>query len=336
GWSGTSMACPNASGSAALLVEYYKELFSNGAMWASTLKGLIIHTADDLGNAGPDYKFGWGLMNTQAAADLLADYADQNLSRLTEAELTTADAAHAYTVLVGGDEPLRVTLCWTDPAASENYDELPDLINDLNLRVVGPGGTTVYPYVLDKSNPQNAATRGVNDVDNVEQVYIASPSAGLYTIIVDCEGTLLGSEQEYSLLMSGISSDSDGDDMPDYWEKQYFSSATGAVATADADHDGADNLTEYVAGTIPDDAASVFEVTTYSMDADGAVPFTLNWTSVEGRIYNVMWSNNLRYEPFAENDISGDLPYPANSFTDTNETRAGQSQFYRLGVRLAE
>jgi hypothetical protein len=335
GWSGTSMACPNASGSAALLVEYYKELFSS-AMWASTLKGLIIHTADDLGNDGPDYKFGWGLMDTKAAADLLADYADSNSSRLNEAELTPSDPSHSYTVRVGGDEPVRVTLCWTDPAASENYDELPDLINDLNLRVVGPSGTTTYPYVLDKANPGNVATRGVNDVDNVEQVYIESPSTGLYTIIVDYAGSLQDAEQEYSLLMSGISSDSDGDDIPDYWEQQYFASSTGAVTTADADNDGSDNLTEYIAGTIPNDATSVFEVTSYSMDEESGVPFTLNWTSVEGRIYNVMWSDNLQYEPFADNDISGDLPYPANSYTDTNETRTGQSQFYRLGVRLSE
>jgi hypothetical protein len=72
---GTSSASANACGSAVLLVEQFRKLFPGLAMRASTLKGLLIHTADDLGNPGPDYVFGWGLMNTRAAADHLRLYA---------------------------------------------------------------------------------------------------------------------------------------------------------------------------------------------------------------------------------------------------------------------
>jgi subtilisin family serine protease len=66
---GTSMATPNAAGSAALLIE--RARLAGRTLRASSLKGLIIHTADDLGTAGPDYKHGWGLINAQAAADLI-------------------------------------------------------------------------------------------------------------------------------------------------------------------------------------------------------------------------------------------------------------------------
>ncbi|MBG88369.1 MAG: hypothetical protein CMO80_15910, partial [Verrucomicrobiales bacterium] len=76
GSSGTSMSSPNACGSALLLTEYYSDLFSNGAMRASTLKGLIIHTADDVGNAGPDYSYGWGYMNAKTAADHIKRHSD--------------------------------------------------------------------------------------------------------------------------------------------------------------------------------------------------------------------------------------------------------------------
>ncbi|MGD9109622.1 MAG: S8 family serine peptidase, partial [Phycisphaerales bacterium] len=62
--SGTSMAAPNASGSAMLLVDVYNQRYPGQAMRSSTLKALILHTADDLGNPGPDYSYGWGLMNT--------------------------------------------------------------------------------------------------------------------------------------------------------------------------------------------------------------------------------------------------------------------------------
>jgi subtilisin family serine protease len=70
-YSGTSMATPSATGSAALLAQIYAREFSGQRMRASLLKALLIHTADDLGNVGPDYKFGWGLINLKAAADVI-------------------------------------------------------------------------------------------------------------------------------------------------------------------------------------------------------------------------------------------------------------------------
>jgi hypothetical protein len=60
--SGTSMSSPSAAGSAALLVQLYRSLFSGGAMLSSTLKGVILHTATDIGNPGPDYQYGWGCL----------------------------------------------------------------------------------------------------------------------------------------------------------------------------------------------------------------------------------------------------------------------------------
>lgn len=335
GWSGTSMATPNASGSAALLVELYKELFSGGAMRASTLKGLIIHTADDLGNPGPDYKYGWGLMNTKAAADLVNDVALGNVLRMQEGTLSAANSSDTYSIFPSGAEALKVTLCWTDPAANENYDTQPDLVNDLDLRVTGPNGTT-YPYKLNRNIPENNATQGENNVDNVEQVYIELPDAGTYTVTVDYDGSLSGGSQDYSLLISGIPSDSDTDSIPDFWEMQYFGSTTGALASLDSDGDGADNLTEYISGFDPTDPASVFAITTQEVGPNGGAPYVITWNAVEGRIYNVKLSNNLLYDPFAENEsLSGDLPYPADSFTDLVE-RVTSPVFYQVEVRLAD
>ena len=71
-------------------------------------------------------------------------------------------------------------------------------------------------------------------IDNVEQVYIAAPTAGVYTITVDYDGVLTDGSQWYSLLASGTAFDSDADGMSDYWEAMYFSSPTGAIASADS------------------------------------------------------------------------------------------------------
>jgi len=334
--SGTSMSSPNACGSAALLVQHYANLVSNGVMRASTLKGLIIHTADDLGRPGPDYQFGWGLMNTQAAADLLADDAGATPLRMTEGMLGTTNASDTYTFFSGGIQPIRVTLCWTDPpgTATGNHDNRSArLVNDLDLKITGPGGTN-YPYKLDFNNPAaNATATGENNIDNVEQVYIEVPVAGQYTITVDYDGLLSGVEQWYSLLVDGSSIDSDSDMLPDYWEIQYFGSATGAVATTDSDGDGSDNLAEYVSGHNPTNAQSVFAIIDFSIPATGDAPHILTWDSVEGRVYNLFWSDNLTFNPFANHNISGDLPYPVGSYTDAVPRTAPQN-FYRIDVRL--
>jgi hypothetical protein len=156
--SGTSMASPGAAGSAALLVQLYHQLFPGKSMRASTLKGLILHTADDLGRPGPDYEFGWGLMNTRAAAELIQKQHDEPAgSVLLEGRLTSNNPMDinpddTYYFYADANEPIRITLCWTDPPGvyTTNYDDTsPRLIHNLDLRVTGPrGSTTYYPYVL--------------------------------------------------------------------------------------------------------------------------------------------------------------------------------------------
>ena len=89
------MASPNAAGSASLLVELYAKLFDGGAMRASTLKGLIIHTADDLGNPGPDYSYGWGLMNAKAAADHIQRHSDNVVNNRIVEQSDTATISNS-------------------------------------------------------------------------------------------------------------------------------------------------------------------------------------------------------------------------------------------------
>lgn len=206
--SGTSMASPSACGSAMLLVDYYDQLYPGQAMRSSSLKGLIIHTADDLGNAGPDYKNGWGLMNTKAAADLIKDHNDctGNENMLNEDLLDAGKNSWTYTFDNFSQGDVKVTLCWTDPAASgitTHDNNSPRLINDLDLRIVARnGGQTYYPYILNPDNPSQTATTGDNTLDNIEQVYVSSLPAGTYNIQVSHKGTLTGGEQYFSLISS--------------------------------------------------------------------------------------------------------------------------------------
>ena len=213
-YSGTSMATPNATGTAALLIQQYAQLFPGGAMRSSTLKGLLIHTADDMGNPGPDYKHGWGLVNGVAAVDLICDHAANPMKvRMNEGVITSTTTTVNHEFVWDGVSPIRATLCWTDPAGTAtttNDLRTPRLINNLNLKITGPAGSEHLPFVMPfvgtwtQAAMDLPATTGVNNVDNVEQVYVASPPAsGVYRCVVTFSGTLANNLQNYSLLISG-------------------------------------------------------------------------------------------------------------------------------------
>ena len=208
--SGTSMATPNVSGSLLLLQQHYNDL--NGEyMLASTLRALALHTADEAGFApGPDYRFGWGLLNTQHAAQVISQDGTESM---IITETLDANDVYTYTFKADGTQDISATIAWTDPAANPlpggNEDvATPSLVNDLDLRISQDGGVTFLPWVLDVATPTAGATTGDNVVDNVEKIEINTPEAGDYIVRVSHKGQLLVNDsQVFSLVIEGISSE---------------------------------------------------------------------------------------------------------------------------------
>ncbi|HIK10546.1 MAG TPA: Ig-like domain-containing protein [Oscillatoriaceae cyanobacterium M33_DOE_052] len=232
--SGTSMAAANITGTMALVYQNHREMAVgnfpayrvqniNGTFQqrfqdvtkplSSTMKGLAIHTAQDLGNTGPDYQSGWGLLNGQKAATFLGDLKAQNQRDLLK-EATYTGTAWTTKINFNGtnQDGIKVTLAWTDPAptnlpARGTNDSTIDnpasvLVNNLNLSLKGPDGTIYRPWVLDPNNPSAAASKGINNRDNVEQIFVPPNSpAGDYTVIVEGPANI---KQDFSIFATSV------------------------------------------------------------------------------------------------------------------------------------
>lgn len=206
-FNGTSMATPNTAGSLLLLQQHYKNV-KNLYMRSSSLKALIIHTADESGNFdGPDYKFGYGLINIAKAVQLISD---SNSNQIKEMSLAN-NVSYTQTFSNNGTVPIKVTICWTEKPGSPSIPILNSttkkLVNDLDIRLRRNSDNFIFfPFILDPINPSSAATTGDNIRDNVEQILIQTPQNGSYTIIVTHKNSLYNAiAQNYSLIISGIS-----------------------------------------------------------------------------------------------------------------------------------
>ena len=194
---GTSFAAPHVSGIIALMLEQYRKSYpSAGDPLPSTSKGILIDSAKDLGNTGPDFMFGFGLVNATEAIKRII------LQGFVEDEIPTVSSTDAYAITVPPNEPnLTVTLVWDDPAAEPFAAST--LVNDLDLVLIDSNGTINRPLILNP-NPgfeNNTAMPGEDHTNNVEQVVINNPQSGAWLIRVNAS-SLPGGTQKYSLASS--------------------------------------------------------------------------------------------------------------------------------------
>lgn len=208
--SGTSMSTPTASGSGVLLQEYFANTHNGRLMRASTLKGLFIHTADECGqNPGPDYAFGWGLINTRKAAEVIRT--DSLTSLILELPIANGGVFEKTFNFTAGT-PVTATICWNDPAATVGPsivdDRTPKLVNDIDVRFIQiSSGDTIYPWKLNVAAPTAPATKGDNILDNVEKIDFTPAIGGDFKLLITHKRSLAAS-QIVSLFVSGIANPS--------------------------------------------------------------------------------------------------------------------------------
>jgi uncharacterized repeat protein (TIGR01451 family) len=196
---GTSMSTPLTAGAAALVRQFYTDREGISPS-AALVKATLINGATDMTpgqygvgstqeiTARPDHVQGWGRVNlghTLFPADPRKMYYWD-----TSGGLWTGESEYMHFNVTDASEPLRITLVWTDypstVAAASN------LVNNLDLKLTGPGPTIYYPNGLDTADALN----------NVEGIDVANPPPGAYA--VEVHGTeIVEGPQPYALVITG-------------------------------------------------------------------------------------------------------------------------------------
>jgi hypothetical protein len=208
--SGTSMASPAAAGMAALARQYYTDgFYPTGAAVtanrftpsAALVKATLLNSTRTMTGTGttpaPGNCQGWGRVLLDDALFFTGQPRTLFVADDPGFAQGAAGQTRTFTVQVAAGQPLRVTLAWTDfpstPAAGVN------LVNDLDLVVSGPSGTFLGNVF---SNSQSVTGGAADRRNNLEQVALAAPAAGSYTVTVRAFN-VPSSAQTFALVVSG-------------------------------------------------------------------------------------------------------------------------------------
>jgi hypothetical protein len=197
--SGTSMASPAATGMGLLVAQEYKRVTGGYDIRHDTLKAVLINTAEDIANPGPDYKAGFGMIDAKAAVEAISTISGKY--PLVHISQIRHGRENSYAFRLPARSDLKVTIAWVDPEADPS--SAVTLVNDIDIFLQNDEtGKIYYPYTLDKDHPSRIAQQNkANHVDNIEQIEVADLPAGDYKLVV--KGTkIITDTQEYSLAAS--------------------------------------------------------------------------------------------------------------------------------------
>lgn len=198
--SGTSMSCPGVSGTLTSLYNAYVAMFDS-LPESSLMKAVLLNSADDIGNPGPDFKHGWGRMNARRAVQTLEEgrWISDSISQ---------GLLNTYQIVVpAGATEVRVMVYWHDYEGTINSTMA--LVNNIDMQVVAPDATVYNPWVLNSSpDPvllDSNAVRGNDTLNNMEQVSIANPTSGAYQIYISGTEVPMG-VQKYTIVYEFLDS----------------------------------------------------------------------------------------------------------------------------------
>ena len=206
---GTSQAGPHASGAAAVFVQDHRQTHGNATPSPALVKAALINSAFDLDDSFgtapvPNMDEGWGRVDLTPIFDssLTFDFLDQTVP------LTNGQVFERQVILASRDQPLKITLAYTDVPGFPGA--LPALVNDLDLEVVGPDGTLYRGNEFFEG--ESVANATIADrINNVEAVHLHEPAPGEYivrvraqNVVQDARADTTPIDQDFALVISSI------------------------------------------------------------------------------------------------------------------------------------
>ena len=183
--SGTSMATPAATGAAALIMQQYKKTTGRFDIRHDVLKAIMVNTAVDKENIGPDYKVGFGMIDAKKSVDVVKTLSTSK--PLATIGTISHNQERVYPFSISKEISFKTTISWVDKEA--NPSSFISLVNDVDMKLVNvESGKIYYPYTLDKDNPDaDAVKTKANRVDNIEQIEVYNLPQGSYELVVKGE-----------------------------------------------------------------------------------------------------------------------------------------------------
>lgn len=249
---GTSMACPTVTGLSALIMQDWRNLYPGEPdPMNSTLKALLAHTAEDKFNAGPDCQYGYGSVRVVDAIEHVraGNHAELSISQGETVEMMIF-AEQAGTI--------KATIAWDDVPATPLV--IPSLVNDIDIVVIDPNGTTHYPWTIDPNNPSNPAVRTQADhLNNIEQVQIDAGQSGVYRIIITGYNIAQG-PQTLGLMASPMLIQCSSSGMAALDRSSYACGATIGLQVVDCDLNTDDGVIDITTVTVSSTSGDTVDV----------------------------------------------------------------------------
>ncbi|WP_426058670.1 S8 family serine peptidase [Hymenobacter sp. B1770] len=195
GEAGSSESAALVSGLSLLVQQAYRDQNSGTLPSAALVKAVLINSANDLGRPEVDYVSGFGQADALGAISTMLD-------RRFFSGTTAQGTEQVFTLTVPfGQQQLKATLVWNDPEAPANAARA--LVNDLDLEMVSRStGQRWRPWVLSSFAHADSlalpARRRPDHLNNIEQITLAVPAAGVYELRVRGFGVTQG-PQSFSL-----------------------------------------------------------------------------------------------------------------------------------------
>ena len=238
GFGGTSGAGPVVVATSGILYQMYMENFfdnnpEENIPLSSTIKALMFADAYQYPMNDNNLMYrniqGWGTPDIERSYNLGSEghfFVDGGI------DLEAGDS-WSEEVYVDGGTSLKVSMVWIDPAASTYPEVCNDndecfsrsLVNNLDLKLTSPSGMVYYgnnglhdsiwsvsdmatnDWSFSDNGFENHTEAYLDDLNNVENVFIQVPESGIWTVEVSARDGDLGTPegpQDFSLVASGI------------------------------------------------------------------------------------------------------------------------------------